>query len=303
MNKKILKSTVIALFVSILALICKTPLSVGVHSQQAFAPSKFSAVTNNLKLANPKREGVIRILSYNLLADSLGFDGTNAVTRADGVCEIINTLTPDVVGLQETSRSWHTCLREKTEYAFIHPLRTEILGTMTCVIYNKSTVTLISDGEKVFQSGFDSRLRRMVWGVFRHKKSGEVFAVVNTHFSLSNNDIKVPMKQATELLSFCDNIREKYACPVFSVGDFNARERTVGNNVTSSVYETLCTVLNDAKTDAESVTCGEKQGIYASSNDHIFYKGEADIKNYVILSQKEFEILSDHYPVFVDIFI
>lgn len=303
MNKKILKSTVTLLFVSILALICKTPLSHNMHSQHAFVPSEFSAVTNKLKSANPKREGIVRILSYNLLADSLGFDGTDAVTRADGVCEIINTLTPDVVGLQETSRSWHTCIRENTEYTFISPLRTEILGTMTCVIYNKNTVTLVTGGEKVFQSGFDSRLRRMVWGVFRHKKSGKIFAVVNTHFSLSNNDIKIPMKQATELLNFCDIIRKKYACPVFSVGDFNARERTVGNNVTSSVYETLCTVLNDTKTDSESVICGKNQGIYATSNDHIFYKGEADIKNYVILSQKEFETLSDHYPVFVDTFI
>lgn len=303
MNKFIVKFAATAAAVSLGAIICESAFNAAPKPKTLSVTSEFSTVTNSLKSANPKHDDCIRILSYNLFADSFGFEGTNAVDRADGVCNMINTLAPDVIGLQETSRNWHTCIREKTDYSFIFPLRTEILGTMTCIIYNNSTVTLLASGEEVFKSGGDTRLRRMVWGLFKQKSNSAVFAVINTHFSLSSADTKVPMKQARELLSFGENLYEKYRCPVFFTGDFNARERNGGSNISSALYETLCSVLDDSKTNSPRITSGEKQGIYASSNDHIFFKGEAVIKNYAILSQKEFEGLSDHYPIFVDIFL
>ncbi len=300
MNKKFLKLTVI---ITVILLIFSQYSDFVTEKNEYPVSTELLTVINNIKLTNPKPREHIRIMSYNLLADCLGFDGTNAITRADGVCGLLNSLTPDVVGLQETSRNWHTCIEEKTDYSFIAPVRTKIFGTMTSVIYNKNTLSLLKSGENVFKFGYDSRLRRLVWGIFKYKESNKIFAVINTHFSLSNTNITTPMNQAAELLDFGKKLQEEYNCPVFFIGDFNARERNANANVSSSVYETLCTILTDTKSNAQSVASGVNQSIYASSNDHIFLKGNAEIKNYVILSQNEFITLSDHYPVFVDIVI
>ena len=300
MNKKTLKLTVI---ITVILLIFSQYSDYFTEKNGYSASTELLTVINNIKITNPKSQEHIRIMSYNLLADSLGFEGTDAKTRADGVCNLLNELGADVIGLQETSRNWHTCIDEKTNYSFISPIRTKLFGTMTSVIYNKNTLTLLKSGEKVFNYGYDSRLRRMVWGIFKYNENGKVFAVINTHFSLSNNNITTPMNQAAELLAFGEKLREEYNCPVFFIGDFNARERNRNTNISSSVYETLSTTNNDAKTEAQSVASGVKQSIYASTNDHIFIKGNAEIKNYVILSQNEFTNLSDHYPIFVDIVI
>ncbi len=300
MNKKPLKLTVI---ITVILLIFSQYSDFVTEKNEHTASTELLTVINNIKTTNPKSQKHIRIMSYNLLADSLGFEGTDAHIRADGVCNLLNELSPDVIGLQETSRNWHTCIQKKTDYSFISPVRTELFGTMTSVIYNENTLTLLKSGEKVFNYGYDSRLRRMVWGIFKHNENSKIFAVINTHFSLSNNNITTPMNQASELLEFGEKLREEYNCPVFFIGDFNARERNRNTNISSSVYETLCTTLNDAKTEAQSVASGVNQSIYASSNDHIFIKGNAEIKKYVILSQNEFANLSDHYPIFVDIVI
>ncbi len=303
MNKKILKSIIIITVLILIFPRYSTVFSKNAENIEYKSATELATVINNIKSTNPKPQNRIRIMSYNLLADCLGFDGTNAVTRAEGVCQMLNTLAPDVAGLQETSRNWHTCIQQKTDYSFISPLRTKIFGTMTSVIYNKNTLTLLKSGEKVFRYGYDSRLRRMVWGVFKYKESNKTFAVINTHFSLSNDNITTPMNQAAELLDFGKELQKEYNCPIFFIGDFNARERNANANISSSVYETLCATLLDAKTDAQSISAGAKQSIYSSSNDHIFLKGKAEIKKYVILSQNEFATLSDHYPIFVDIVI
>ena len=300
MNKKFLKLTII---ITAILLIFSQYTDIVTEKNEHSASRELLTVINNIKITNPKPQEHIRIMSYNLLADCLGFEGTDAKTRADGVCNFLNELSPDVVGLQETSRSWHTCIQEKTDFSFISPVRTKLFGTMTSVIYNENTLTLLKSGEKVFNYGYDSRLRRMVWGIFKYNRNGKIFAVINTHFSLSNTNITTPMNQAAELLDFGKKLKKEYNCPIFFIGDFNARERNKNTNISSSVYETLCATLNDTKTDAQCVKSGVNQSIYASSNDHIFVKGNAEIKKYVILSQNEFANLSDHYPVFVDIVI
>ncbi len=299
-NKTFLKLTVI---ITVILLIFSQYTDIVSKKNEYACSAELITVINNIKLTNPKSKNHIRIMSYNLLSDSLGFDGTKAITRADGVCRILNSLSPDVAGLQETSRNWRTCIQEKTDYSFISPVRTKLFGTMTTIIYNKNTLTLLKSGEQVFKFGYDSRLRRMVWGLFRQKNDNKTFLVVNTHFSLSNDNLITPMNQAAELLDFGKKLQNEYNCPVFFIGDFNARERKRNNNISSSVYETLSATLNDTKNDAESISGGTPQSLQASSNDHIFSRGSTQIKKYVILSQSQLTTLSDQHPIFIDFVI
>lgn len=264
------------------------------------APAELIKLTEVLGKENQKSPDYIRIMTYNLLADSIGFDGTTAYKRADGVCRLINEIKPDIIGLQETSRNWRMSIRDNTEYVFLHSALTDIQDSMTCIIYNPQSLTLLKSGEYVFNYGSDSRLRKMVWGIFSQNTTGKFFIVTNTHFSLSSTNNIISMNQAEELLNFCKFLKENYNCPIFFIGDFNARERNKKAKLSSPVYENLCTVLEDTKNVSESISAGEHHSAYASSNDHIFIKGDASIKKYVILSQKNMTLLSDHYPIFID---
>lgn len=251
-----------------------------------------------------KRSNQIRIMTYNILADSIGFEGSPAENRADGVCKMLNGIAPDVCGLQETSRKWFACIFNNTDYKFIHPLRSAIFDTMTTLIYNPETISLISFGEQVFRYGNNSRLRRMVWGVFRHKETDEIFAVVNTHFSLSDSkltDNTTPLTQALELISLCKEIKNTFNCPVFPLGDFNAKRNTKENP--SPIYNILVSSFQNTLKLSKTISNGENTNKHTFFIDHIFVFGDVTISNHVTLSQNKFKHFSDHYPIFCDISI
>ncbi len=259
--------------------------------------------TDALALESAHNSSTLRIMTYNLLADSEGFEGTPAATRADAVCRIIESVSPDAVGLQEMSRKWFTCIYNNTSYKFVLPVKTGLFGTMTAIIYNPQTLFLVYSGERVFKNGDDSRLRRMVWAIFRSKETGEFFGIVNTHFNLTPQaaditDASVPLSQAQELIEFSEKLSGICGCSVIITGDFNAKETT--SSTASPVYELLCTAFYDTKTQAQSITYGEEKNSKSLSVDHIFFTGEISVKNFCILSQTKFKALSDHFPIYAD---
>lgn len=251
-----------------------------------------------------KNDSEIRLMTYNILADSVGFEGSPAENRADAFCRVLEGLSPDVCGLQETSRKWFACIFNNTDYKFIHPIRTALFDTMTTLIYNPKTLTLTAFGDQVFKSGNNSRLRRMVWGVFHHKETNKTFAVVNTHFSLSDpalTDNTTPLTQALELITLCKELKNLFNCPVFPLGDFNAKKSSKKNP--SPIYDILVTAFGNTKDLAETISNGENTSVKSLSVDHIFSFGDAKISHHVTLSQNFSKKLSDHFPVFCDISI
>ena len=244
----------------------------------------------------------IRIMTYNILADTIGFEGSPSQTRADGVCKILNGISPDVCGFQEMSRKWFACIYNNTNYKFIHPIRSAVFATMTTLAYNPKTVNLISFGEQVFKNGNNSPLRRMVWGVFRHKKTDKLFAVVNTHFSLSDNkftDNTIPLTQALELITLCKELKTIFNCPILPIGDFNAHKST--STTPSPIYDILITAFKNTTDLTNTISHGENTNMKTLFIDHIFSFGDIKVTNHTTLSQSNFKKLSDHYPIFCDI--
>lgn len=269
-------------------------------------PAPEEAITKIEKLTEyyKKDNNQIRLMTYNILADSVGFEGSPAQNRADGVCRLLEGISPDVCGLQETSRKWFACIFNNTDYKFIHPVRSALLDTMTTLVYNPKSLTLVAFGEQVFRNGNNSRLRRMVWGVFRHKKTDKVFAVVNTHFSLSegnSTDSTTPLTQALELITLCKELKTLFKCPVFPLGDFNAKQST--KKTPSPIYDILTTAFANTKAIALTQSNGENTTTKSLSLDHIFCFGDAKITHHVTLSQSVLKEFSNHYPVFCDISI
>ena len=267
-------------------------------------PASIEQTTEIEKLSEiyKKEETEIRIMTYNLLADTLSFEGTPAQYRADGVCKILNGISPDVCGFQEMSRKWFACVYNNTDYKFIHSIRSAAFSTMTTLAYNPKTVNLVAFGEQVFKNGNNSALRRMVWGVFRHVKTDKIFAVVNTHFSLSGADFTdntIPLTQALEMITLCKELKNLFNCPVFPLGDFNAHKST--KKTPSPIYDILVTAFKNTTDLAKTLSHGENTNNKTLFIDHVFSFGDVKILRHITLSQSSFKQLSDHYPLFCDI--
>lgn len=254
-----------------------------------------------LKQLHPNNNTAVRIMTYNLLSDGPGFEGSPAHTRAKGVCSLLNSLAPDVVGIQEMSSNWYYYLKANTQYSFVSPVKTSITNSMTAIIYNPQRLILKSYGEKALTKGSFLRLRKYIWATFEATNTKSTFTVVNTHFSLNKNDSYIPLQQAFDLIDFSKDFSHQH--PVFFIGDFNSSPISDSDNNSAGAYETLLTHFTDIKDIAASLSEGTEKSAKASFVDHIFLKGEAKVINFIILSNKELAFFSDHYPILADVII
>lgn len=254
--------------------------------------------------------GDIRIMSSNLLVHYESWGGTPARPRAKKYIEMLNTYMPDIIGIQEMSDEWFCLLGRNLPdgYKMLNKTMTGSLIRMTAMIYNSSTLELIDSGEFGFEQGDNPRLRRIVWGVFENKETGKRFAVTNTHFDLiregREEEFTAIMEyQRDKTISFSNELREKYSCPVFSTGDFNTMEDTEFTNEVDipAIYNSLAQSLVDTKYSAEKQLCGNAQAWEYPSYDHIFMNGEAKINAFAVLSYDYLTDMSDHYPIIADV--
>lgn len=252
----------------------------------------------------------IRVMSSNLLVHYESWGGEPVKPRAKMYTEVLEKYQPDVVGIQELCDSWYCCLKHNLPdgYKMIYPLSTGAFVRMTAMVYNSNTVDLIKDGTFAYAQGDNPRLRRVVWGVFRVKETGKVFAATSTHFDLlregREEELTAVIKsQSNELISFVDALSEEYDCPVISVGDFNTMEDTPQTKSVDipEIYYTLAQKYTDAKFNCDNQVCGELQPWDYPSYDHIFMTSGAKAETFALLSYDWLNGISDHYPIFADI--
>lgn len=252
----------------------------------------------------------VRIMSSNLLVHYKSWGGSPAKPRAKKYIEMLNAYNPDVVGLQEMSDEWYSCIMNNLPegYKMLYPIKSGTHIFMTAMLYNENTLELIDSGDFKYQEGENPRLRRVVWAVFKEKQSGKVFAVTNTHFSLIFDEknpsyADVMRSQAAELTEFIYKLSEDNNCPVFSVGDYNTMEDVPQASTVDipEIYNTLSQKLTDTKYIAENKICGDAVNYDYPSWDHIFLYGNAGIHTFSLLSYDYLTDISDHYPIFTDI--
>lgn len=254
--------------------------------------------------------GEARLMTFNLLADSRSFGGSPVESRAPLLGEILNAYHPDAAALQEMSPGWYTyivnCL---PGYGIINRLQTALTDRMTALIYNKNTLTPLVYGDTEFVSSDDIRTRRAVWAVFEIKATGERFAVFSTHLSLygktAPNGERLCFSQTAQLIALVKKTAAENNCPVFILGDFNTKEKNSNQSARkeNTVFSILKSVFTDTASGAKLVAAGSEKSAFSGSNDHIFLYGNAQIKQYHLLSYKTLTELSDHYPICADVCI
>lgn len=252
----------------------------------------------------------IRIMSANILVRYKGWGGTPVKSRALMFAEVLNKYKPDVAAIQEACSDWHKCI-EKTvgdTYEFVQPRFDLFRTSLTTMIYNKNTLNLVDSGRVKYSQGDGPQHRAITWAVFETKDDGKRFAAISTHFDLlrlkdTEKEYDIIFSQAEELFAFIDELSEKYDCPVFSAGDYNACETQgdIGEAAGVLIYEKVAEKLSDVKYMTENRIYGSEIGEKDPCWDHIFLSGNAEIKAFRILSDSYLSPLSDHYPIYADI--
>ena len=252
----------------------------------------------------------IRIMSANILVRYKGWGGTPVKSRALMFAEVLNKYKPDVAAIQEACSDWHKCIKKTVgdTYEFVQPRFDLFRTSLTTMIYNKNTLNLVDSGRVKYSQGDGPQHRAITWAVFETKDDGKRFAAISTHFDLlrlkdTEKEYDIIFSQAEELFAFIDELSEKYDCPVFSAGDYNACETQgdIGEAAGVLIYEKVAEKLSDVKYMTENRIYGSEIGEKDPCWDHIFLSGNAEIKAFRILSDSYLSPLSDHYPIYADI--
>lgn len=250
-----------------------------------------------------------RIMSANLLVHYESWGGTDAHKRAKMFLQVLDTYQPDVVAVQEMSDQWYCCLMQnRGSYKLLYPVRTGALVHMTGLLYDSDRVTLLDQGDVVYEQKDNVRLRRIVWGLFRNNQSGEKYIVSSTHLDLIRSgeekaEQAVMENQADQATALAKTLAAQYKCPVFACGDFNAMDGGGYDPVYDApeIYARLAKGMTDTKTLAAKTKSGNNKKASAPTYDHIFLTGSAKVQCYGILSDGAMDAMSDHYPIYADV--
>lgn len=246
-----------------------------------------------------------RLMSYNVLVGIPGWGGTPVKPRAQMFSEVLKHYEPDVVALQEYDGDWYKYATPQIEgsYSYLETRYDWFGENRSTMIYNSRKFDLLDSGFHKYSNATQNYCRAITWGVFKSKADGKVFAATSTHWDFGNDDKKSQMinSQVNELTEIINEIAEKYNCPIFAAGDYNAADvlEEEGGAFYARFVEKAA--VEDVKyregvkhkIDYDKFT--EKYAI-----DHIFLKGNADIKCFGILAGNFYEDLSDHFPIYID---
>lgn len=296
MGKILFKALSILCAVTILVI----PLDTAAQFKNETVTKEITDICNLTASIYGKSSGRVRIMSYNIQANGRIYGGTPCESRQGGITAVLRALSPDILCLQEVCREWFTILKNNTDYTAVNSTETEIAELMTVMYFNEKTTELKEWGDELFDRGGDYRMRRAVWGLFRMKDSGKTVCVVNTHFNITKDTNSYSGGQAMALINVVNELRERFSCPIFIAGDFNAKKRSDVTYPSSSIYEILASHFTDASLATEFFSSGDAKTKPTSTVDHIFITGDPRINRYVILSNKIFLEISDHYPIFID---
>lgn len=283
----------------------------------------------------PKADGAnLRILDVNIWQYdkeqspdawlALGEDCRNE-TRSGGYVELIQAHLPEVICLQEYSMPMHEYM-----YPAFADLGYEITFipdsiNYTPVYYRKNKVKRLETGYFSYDKPFNnSGTKSYTTAVFRLKKNGEKFAVINTHLWWKSEKAMAGSNHARAeqvklVVAEAARLRAEHDCPVFIMGDLNANLRTEALQVALDAgYKPVWEVA----TEFGDLRCGhhkcDAKGFSRVQNktddgygciDHFMVWGDdltsaggnVEIKVFMRDYAWYTVLLTDHYPNYADI--
>jgi len=243
----------------------------------------------------------ITIMSFNIRT-GLKDDGANSWQfRKDACANMIQTILPDVMGLQENTLPQDTFfLTQLTMYDHVAVGREEgnPNSETNAIYFLKEKYNLIqtnsfwlSPTPNVCSRGWDAKYARIAtYVVLQDKQSGEQYLVFNTHTDHKGAEAR---QQSMQLIA--DTIASltlRYPkMPAFVLGDLNVTPTD------PALLPTRQTMLSAAEVFKNKDNTFHGWGNKASQIDYIFYQHTYPTSYRVVHENYGIPFLSDHYPI------
>ena len=260
---------------------------------------------------------MIRIMTSNIWGD---YFGNEVQVREDQLFEVYMKYKPDVLGIQEVTKSWH----DSTLMTNMQKAGYRILNNAPEGVNNFNVLFVKEDRLTVHDSGFeqlaftDDRSKNIQWAILIDSETEQRFGVCNTHFEWRsgpeyNEAREFNAEQISWRMNYLMNKRKCVA--TFAFGDMN----TGTQSGVFPVYEkrgfTQLVELAPEKPTFSShhgnPVRGEDgrfhgkttQNPYTSSIDHIVGSKTNNYKvlDYKIVVDQPALDATDHSPVYVDL--
>lgn len=263
----------------------------------------------------PKLETAnISVMSFNVRSATITADTGDRSwdKRKYAVQNMMKEVKPDVIGMQECTTKQRADLTSMLEgyELFEVPGTGGSKGGNTVIMYNTAVLEalqcksffLSSTPDKASVNGWneETQYRTTIWAQFRHKESGRVFFVADTHMPLGSEE----RDNTARINSANLNISRMKAAAgedgiVFIIGDMNcSRESTVTGKCLDPYYSWMSNAREKAvKTDA-TLSYNNYGGSSNSNIDFIFYRNVI-VSEFRTVSSKNYGVsyISDHYPI------
>ncbi len=246
------------------------------------------------KVAN--RATLMRNVYFEYLPDAIGMQEYSE--------DIVANRLPELIGGEYTEVTYE---KEMSEYGM------RVLYTP--IFYRSATLELIDRGFVLYDRAYNNHdSKGAAYAVFRHKDSGEVFTLCNTHYWWKSGEEhdRARVENSKEILK----LKKRLPSPFFIMGDLNCR-------ISSDAYKAL---LGGGLADAQAVAritvdsnthhpypaydevknefygAPKPTGGYGNSIDHILVDASnADgIRKFEVVVSDDACNTSDHCPVYVD---
>ncbi|MEP4533470.1 MAG: endonuclease/exonuclease/phosphatase family protein [Cyclobacteriaceae bacterium] len=254
----------------------------------------------------------ITMMTYNIRL-SLASDGPNAWdNRKENVAGQIQFYEPDIFGIQEGLPEQVDYLDSALQdYNFIGVGRDdgERKGEFSAIYFKSEKFKLLQSGTFWLSptpdkpsKGWDAAYPRVcTYGQFQNLKSKEKFWVFNTHFDHVGD--KARKESARLILKKIGNLNHE-GLPVILSGDLNLTPDQAPIQMLAAEMKDSCLACKTAPFGPEGTWNGfDFKSPLDRRIDYIFVSMDVKVNKYAVLTDSQNQnFLSDHLPVFVELF-
>ncbi len=281
-----------------------------------------ASLNTHSKLKDDKSSD-IRVIIHNILGNC---DATKYPVeyRTRSVAEMLQSYSPDVMGLQECSpksRSSSCNIVNILKLYGYEEVKVAVSNSngnnYTPLFYNPKTVKVIDKGYDYYKGSFnDGGSKSITWAIFEDIATGKKFGACSTHFFYQSDAGSGRIENATVLANRCKEMAKEYNCPIVAGGDLNTKASTAPlKKLTDSglkYIRDLAAKKNDKRTHHAYPEFDKEYGYYNEitppsddynqSIDHVYAYNANNVtfENYFVVTEEFALMSSDHCPIIVD---
>ena len=250
----------------------------------------------------------VKVMSYNIRLD-VASDGENRWdARKDKVAGLMNYHEADFIGGQEVQHhQLKYLLGELRSYTYIGVGRDDgkEAGEYSCIFYKKDKYTLVkqstfwlSPTPDSVSIGWDAAYKRVcTYGLFRDRKSKQLFWVFNTHFDHVGKTAR--LESAKLIIEKIHELNIKNY-PVILMGDFNSRPDEPPAQYITSIMQNSRAVSKLVYGPADTWNAFKFNAKLDGCIDYIFISKDdrMSVTKFVTITDSyDMKYPSDHLPV------